>query len=78
MFLKGFKNVTKYKWSFGDNATTGMITGYSAARTTSHAYNYPGTYQVTVSALNDGGHSVAVTQITIIGRIEDLFLELLN
>ena len=52
---------TEFVWDFGDGTT-------STRPSPTHAYEAPGTYQVTLRASNEGGTSIASQQVVVVAR----------
>ncbi len=53
-------NSLRYRWNFGDNSAT---TAYSASTTTSHVFNQPGSYVITLF-VKDGSSTAVEHQFT--------------
>lgn len=58
--------MTNYTWDFNDTHLI-TITGYDSTRNQLHQFAVPGTYTVTVKAINHAGRSFGMTGVIVQG-----------
>lgn len=58
-FLNASRNASRYQWDFGDGAS-------SFRENPTHAYDQPGTFEVTLTSIGEGGSDEASLEIEVI------------
>ena len=71
MFIKEGTSITQYIWRWGDNSSDTTVVGYKASQNVAHTYSFPGLYNISVRASQDGEDFDAQRSILIIGNIHN-------
>ena len=64
---QGSRVMTNYTWDFNDTTQMVKAAGYDSARQQLHTFASPGTYTVTVKAVNSAGRSYGMAGVLVQG-----------